>query len=285
MSKNLSTAAITQFSQEIKKEYQGAGRLRGTTTFRNTDGQTYRFQRQGKGIAMQKASQAAVTPNDISYSVPTVVMENWYASEYTDVFDQAAVNFDEKAALAKTLAMAMSRREDQLIIDAAAAGTYSATPSGADQGLTIAEGGTNFTLAKLRSANERFQDLEIAGETRHIALTAAAITKLLSDTEVTSADYNTVRALVNGDLKTYMGFEFHIIGTQRDEGGLAKAGDIQDAYAWVPSALGYVSNMDIKSEVNYIADRTSWLCTSLLKSNAGIIENAGLIKIQYDVTA
>ena len=34
------------------------------------------------------------------------------------------------------------------------------------------------------------------------------LTDLLQDPKVTSSDYNTVRALVNGELKTYMGFEF-----------------------------------------------------------------------------
>ena len=34
------------------------------------------------------------------------------------------------------------------------------------------------------------------------------LTDLLSDKRVTSSDYNTVRALVNGEVKTYMGFEF-----------------------------------------------------------------------------
>ena len=39
-------------------------------------------------------------------------------------------------------------------------------------------------------------------------VTAAQIEDLLESTEVTSADYNTVKALVNGEVDTFMGFKF-----------------------------------------------------------------------------
>jgi hypothetical protein len=43
---------------------------------------------------------------------------------------------------------------------------------------------------------------------RHGAITSAQIEALLGTTEVTSSDYNTVRALVMGEINTFLGFNF-----------------------------------------------------------------------------
>ena len=154
MSKFLSNAAIQEFDSEVKHEYQAMGKLRNTVALRtNVTGDAYKFTRMGSGLANQKATQADVTPMDISHGRQTATLENWNAPEYTDIFDQAEVNFDEKQELAKTIAKALARREDQIIIDAMAAGTYSTTPgTDADTGFDIAAGAAALTVAKLRSA-------------------------------------------------------------------------------------------------------------------------------------
>ena len=116
MSKNLTNAAVTEFDSEVKHEYQGMKTLRECVTTRtNVVGESYKFTRMGKGLANQKASQADVTPMDIAHDRQNANMSNWNAPEYTDIFDQAEVNFDEKTELAQTIAKAIGRREDQLI--------------------------------------------------------------------------------------------------------------------------------------------------------------------------
>ena len=72
MSKFLSDAAITEFDSEVKHAYQGAQTLRQTVSVRTgVKGEAYKFTRMGKGIANQKASQADVTPMDITHSRQT----------------------------------------------------------------------------------------------------------------------------------------------------------------------------------------------------------------------
>jgi hypothetical protein len=44
---------------------------------------------------------------------------------------------------------------------------------------------------------------------RHIAINAKMLSALLAETAVTSADYNNVKALVEGKVDTFMGFKFH----------------------------------------------------------------------------
>jgi Phage capsid protein len=82
MSKFLSNAAVQEFDAEVKHEYQGAAKLRVASTLRTgVVGDAYKFTRMGKGLANQKASQADVTPMDISHARQTATMENWNAPE------------------------------------------------------------------------------------------------------------------------------------------------------------------------------------------------------------
>lgn len=76
--------------------------------------------------------------------------------------------------------------------------------------------GTGLTPDKLRTANEILQDAELEGAemdgegatNRVIFCTAQQINNLLSDSTLTSGDFNTVRALVAGQVDTFMGFKF-----------------------------------------------------------------------------
>jgi hypothetical protein len=284
MSKFLTNAAVTEFDSEVKHEYQGMRTLRETVTIRTgVVGEAYKFTRMGKGLANQKASQADVTPMDITHGRQTANLENWNAPEYTDIFDQAEVNFDEKSELAVTIAKAIGRREDQLVIDALAAVTFAATnDEDPDTGRVFDISATrNFDLDSIRSAKGHLDDIEADEGDRHIVLRAQALQKLLEDPEVTSSDFNTVKALVNGDLDTYMGFKFHKIGT-RKEGGLPGVAADRTAFAYHKASIGLAIGIDMKTTIDWIAQKTSWLANGMFKAGAIAREPQGIVKIQYD---
>lgn len=284
MSKFLTVAAVTEFDNEVKHQYQGAAKLRNTVTLRSgVVGEAYKFTRMGAGMANQKASQADVTPMDITHARQTATMENWEAPEYTDIFDQAEVNFEEKAELALTIARAIGRREDQLIIDALASVSFAATnDEDPETGRVFDISGTrNFDLDVVRSAREHFDDIEAEMGDQHIILRSAALQKLLEDATVTSSDFNTVKALVSGELDSYMGFKFHIIGS-RKEGGLPGTANDRIAFAYHKPAIGLAIGIDMKTSVDWIAHKTSWLSIGLFKAGAVAREPQGIVKIQYD---
>lgn len=286
MSKNLSAVAVTEFDNEVKHEYQGMATLRSTVTNRTgVVGDTYKFRRMGKGLANQKASQADVTPMDISHALQSATLANWNAPEYTDIFDQAEVNFDERQELAQTIAKAIGRREDQIIIDAMTAITFAATNDGnPDTGRVFDISGTrNFDLNAVRSAAAHLNDIEADKDERHLVLRTEAMQQLLKDTTVTSTDYNTVKALVNGELNTYMGFNFHEIGS-RTEGGLPGVAADRVAYAYHKPAIGLAIGIDMKTTIDWIAQKTSWLANGMYKAGAIAREPQGVVKIQYDET-
>jgi hypothetical protein len=294
MSKNLTNAAVTEFDSEVKHEYQGMKTLRECVTVRTgVTGEAYKFTRMGKGLANQKASQADVTPMDISHARQTATLQNWNAPEYTDIFDQAEVNFDEKAELAQTIAKAIGRREDQLIIDTLAGTTtgggagfsFAATNDGdPDTGRVFDISATrNFDLASIRSAKGHLDDIEAESSDRYIVVRAQALQKLLEDNTVTSSDFNTIKALVNGELDTFLGFKFKVIGT-RTEGGLPGVAADRTAFAWQKQAIGIAVGIDMKTTIDWVAQKTSWLANGVYKAGCSAREPQGIVKIQYDET-
>lgn len=277
MSLSLSAAARQEFDDQVKQAYQGGGNLRSAVTLRrNVVGDIYKFRKMGKGLANQKASQADVTPMNVAHSLINCTLENWNAPEYTDIFDQAEVNFDEQRELAMAIAKALGRREDQLVIDALEA----STPATTDVGVAVGGANTGLNVAKLRRAKKELDAKGVGSEGRHIAHTALALEDLLGETEVQSSDYNTVKALVQGDVNTFMGFTFHLI-EDRDEGGLSSPGaNTRNQWAWHREAVGLAIGIDIRTEVNYIAQKTSWLANGIFKAGAVVRDTDGVVKIQ-----
>lgn len=260
MSAGLSAAAQQQFDSEVKHVFQTQGVLRGTTTVRNdVVGDIYKFRKMGKGLANQKATSADVTAMGVSHDLISCSLGNWNAPEYTDIFDTKEVNFDEQTELQSTIAGALGRRYDQLILDALVAVTPTATVTG-------------MSLASLISASEAMNDNGVPSGSRHIALTAAGLSGLLGATQVQSSDYNNVKALVSGELNTFMGFQFHVIET-RGEGGLATTG-----FAWHESAIGVAVGMDVTAKVDWVPQKTSWLCNGLMKAGAVARDADGIVE-------
>lgn len=281
MSKFLSSAAATQFDSLVLHEYQGMGSLRTTVTVRSgVVGDTYKFRGMGKGMAQQRgATQTDVTPMDVSHSLQTVTLENWVAPEYTDIFDAAEVNFQERTELAQTIAGGISRREDQLIIDALdASSTYAGT-------VTIGIGGaaTDLNPAKLRRASRYLNQKGVPMAGRVLVIGALQLEALLGNTEATSSDFNTVKALVNGEINQFVGFSFKMIEDRSSfEGGLTVAAGVRDCFAYHTTSVGYASGIDPRTEVNYIAQKVSWLANGLLKAGAVVRNANGVVKVQCD---
>ncbi len=280
MSKFLSTVASTEFDSEVKHAYENGMKLRSTVTVRQgVVGDTYKFRKMGKGLAKQRpAPSSDVTPMDIDHSLQTVTLTNWYAPEYTDIFDAAEVNFDEQRELASVIANALGRRDDQLIIDAMEDGTPTST---VDEDVGGADTGLN--PDKIRRASRHLNERGVPGDGRTFVHTAIGLEQLLGETEVTSSDYNTVKALVNGEVNSWMGFKFVAIEI-RTEGGLpidvAATPDETHNFAYHQAAVGYACGIDVKQETNYIPEKVSWLANGMLKCGSVIRDADGYVEVQ-----
>jgi hypothetical protein len=270
MAIGLSNAFVTLFDAEVKQAYQGKAALVGATRQRRgVEGNTVKFPKVGKGVATLRVPQTDVTPLNVDFSQVTATMEDWNAAEYSDIFMQQKVNFEERSELVQVVANAIGRRQDQLILDALLAA----------KGSTIAAASTDLTVAKLRAAKKTLDSNNVPAEDRHIVLHANNLSSLLSETSVTSSDFNTVKALVSGEVDTFLGFKFHVLG-DRTEGGLAVDGSLdRTIWAFHKQALGYAEGLGPKTEINYVPEKTSYLVNSLLSAAAVAIDAEGIVQL------
>lgn len=280
MSATLSTAFIAQFDAEVKQAYQGAAKLFGTVRIKTgVIGSTHRFPKLGKGLAQPRIPQTDVVPMNVQHSNATATLENWNAPEYTDIFDQAKVNFDERKELKQAISSAMGRRMDQLILDASDAGASSTqvatSVGGADSGLNV---------DKLRRAKRLLDAAGVPATDRTFVHSAIGLEQLLGETSATSADFNSVKALVNGEMDTFLGFKFVMI-EDRDEGGLSiAAGDIRKNFAYHKSAIGLAIGMNMQTKIDWVPEKTSWLVNGTFSAGAVGIDDAGIIEVLTDET-
>ena len=74
---------------------------------------------------------------------------------------------------------------------------------------SLKHGTDGLTIAKLRTAKEKFDSASVDPSIpRYIVVGPKQISDLLGTTQVTSSDFNTVKALANGEVNTFLGFNF-----------------------------------------------------------------------------
>jgi hypothetical protein len=272
-------AAIASYDSQVKLSYQGAGKLRPYARLKTgVVGQQHAFRKMGAAVAYnQTASNDVITPNDTTHSKIFATLTNWRVGDYTDLFDQAETNVDERAELATNHALALGRAEDQLLINAIDAASSIAGTVDEDFGGT----NTGVTADKLRRA-KRYLVAQGADGDHVFLINAAGMETALAETEVTSSDYQTMKALVDGTLKDNkaFGFTFKII-EDRVEGGLPSIStSIRQCFAYDKAAVGLAVGIEPNARVDFIPERNSYLSQAILKAGAAVIDAKGVVEVQ-----
>jgi len=273
MAVGISNAFVQLFDAEVKQAYQGARALAGITRERtNVEGNQVKFPKIGKGVATVRVPQTDVTPLNVTYSQVTATMSDYIAAEYSDIFNQQKVNFDERRELVQVVGNAIGRRMDQLVLDA-----LNAASSPSTVGTDIGGTGSNMNLAKLLAAKKALDTNNVPSEGRCMIIHANGLSALLDETELTSSDFATVKALSTGEIDTFLGFKFITLG-DRDEGGLPLP-STRTCFAFHRDAIGLGIGMGQKSEINYVPEKTSFLVSSMFSAGAVAIDDEGIVKI------
>lgn len=163
-----------------------------------------------------------VVYDDTPHSRRMVTMEDLYQADMVDDADKLRTIMDPENEYAKAMSMALGRDMDEIVIEGLLGpafggkkGTQSiALPDSqkvvAFDPVTPDASGSLLNIPTLRAVRKKAKQSEAMGKNEKWIFTYAAqqADDLLGTTEVTSADFNTVRALVNGETDTYMGFMF-----------------------------------------------------------------------------
>lgn len=133
----------------------------------------------------------------------------------------------------------MGRSIDDSIITAlgasAAEGHTGTTLTALPAAQKIAHGSTGLTVKKILDAKEKLDAAEVDEFIpRWFVAGSKQFTNLLEDDKVTSSDFNTIRALVKGEINEYLGFTF--VRSERLVVGTIAA-NIRETYAFASTAV------------------------------------------------
>ena len=261
MSFQVTTAFVQQYSTNVQLLLQQRGsRLRDCVTVGSYTGKAAKAVEQiGEVTAQARTSRHAdtpliSTPHDARWVHPT----DYEWADMIDDQDKLRMLIDPTSPYAMNGAYALGRAMDSLIITAALGtaltgenGSTSTPFDTANQ--QIAVGAAGLTVAKLRTAKKKLManEVDVENDPLYCAVTAVQLDNLLGTTEVTSSDYNTVKALVSGSVDTFMGFKF--IHTELL--GLDGSSD-RRCIAWAKSGLHLGIWNDITTKISERADKS-----------------------------
>lgn len=273
MTISLDNVAVQQFADFFLNEYQASESLKGTSLIRRgIVGDAYKWKVLGEAVMEERgAAQSQIPASDVTHVAPVVLMRDFALNLPTDIFQQAEVNADERSELAEAHGKSQGRRIDQLKIDALIASTTTNTVD-----LT-----SNLTVSVLREAANQLDVENVPPHDRIFLAHANNKKALLADTEATSSDFASVKALVDGDIKSFMGFRFIFIGNRR-EGGLPLSGNDRTAFAWHMGSLGMGFSIDPSVTVSFENLQQSFASIGRLKAGAITLRDNGIVKVTLD---
>jgi hypothetical protein len=255
MSSQITTAFVQQYSANIQMLSQQMGSLlRDKVRVESVVGKNAFFDQVGSVTAQLKTSRHSDTPQiDTPHSRRRVSLADYEFADLIDQQDKVRLLIDPTSSYAQAAAMAMGRAMDDVII-AAATGTAFTGETGATSEAAqtaIAAGGTGLTIAKLRTAKQTFDLASVDPSIpRHIVVGPEQITNLLGTTEVTSSDFNTVKALANGEVNSFLGFNFTVSNR------LAKSGNDRTCIAFAQDGITLGIGKDVNARIDERADKS-----------------------------
>lgn len=223
MSVQITTAFVEQYSANVAMLAQQMGsRLRSTVDAESVTGKNAFFEQIGATVAQKRTTRHADTPRvDTPHARRRVSLADYDWADLIDNEDKIRMLIDPTSEYAMDAAAALNRALDDVIIEAADGTAYTGVDGSTatafdtnmvvdvqvvDPGVSASDYGLN--VAKIIKARRLLDANEVDDMDRTIVVNARQMESLLNTTKVTSADYNTVRALVSGNLDTFMGFRF-----------------------------------------------------------------------------
>lgn len=265
----ITAAFVQQFQDNILLlSQQKASRLRDSVYVKVITGNAVYFERLAPMEASLRVSRNAPSPlSQPDHSRRRCTMEDWELGMAVDKQDEIRILIDPQSSYAQNFASSMGRKiDDQVILNAngnATAVTSSLTGTTSQVGLPSTQiispdfgtSTSNLTVPKLIEARRLFakNEVDLDSDMLTLVLNASGIASLLNTTQVTSADYNTVKTLVNGDIDTFMGFK--IVRSERLQGtpdGTDTAP--MQLLAFAKSGIGLAMGQDITVRIQERAD-------------------------------
>ena len=257
MSNQITTAFVQQYSNNVQMLSQQKGSLlRNAVDVETVVGKNAFFDQVGVATAQKRVSRHSDTPQiDTPHARRRVSLVDYEYADLIDNQDKIRTLIDPTSSYAMAAAYALGRAQDDEIISAISGTAYTgetgstATTLPSSQKITES-GSAGLTIAKLRSAKEILDLSSVdASIPRYICVSPKQITDLLGTTEVTSSDFNSVKALANGEVNTFLGFNF-IVSNR-----LSKTGSKRLALVWAMDGCKMAIGQDLMTRIDERSDK------------------------------
>ena len=277
MSFAITDAFVSQFSANVRfLAQQKTSRLRPTVVEDTVTGEAAFMEQVAPTAARKVVARHADSPlMSTQHLRRRITPYDYDWGDLVDRLDRVRLLIDPTSTYAMSGAMAMNRGVDDEIQGAYWANAYTghngntvvawpngnaetnpAQPGGAVVAVNswaygLGNGNTGLTISKLIEARTALLAAEgDPDEMSVIVVGAKQIGNLLATTEATSADYNSVKALQQGTIDSFMGFRFiHSERNQLDGNGYARVP------AYRMSAMGLGVAKDIEGQVQLRPDK------------------------------
>ena len=233
MSSQIPVAFVDQFKANILVlSQQKPAKLRMVCRPESITGDTMYVERIGPKDAQLRGARHGATPiSDADHSRRKLSMADYVVpADLIDKPDKLKLLIDPQGVYVQNQTFSLNRQIDDVIIAAIFGAAYSGhtgatTVNNYDVGEcrlvesdgSIAAAGSDWsnttetplTIAKLLTCKQLLDDAEIDEDRqRYFLCNPYNLNQLLNTTEVKNADYNTVKALAQGYIDTFMGFKF-----------------------------------------------------------------------------
>ena len=265
MSFEITKQFVEQYSANVQHLVQQQGsRLRGAVRIEVQRGKTAFYDQIGQQTAAIRTTRGADTIlNDTPHARRSVTIQDYEVADLIDDQDKLRMIHDPTSTYAQSQAFAMMRAMDDVIITAATGTAYTGVSGSTATTLPVSskvaknyvESGaatnSGLTIGKLRRAKYLLDSQDVDPSIpRFIVVHPQQIQDLLQNTEITSSDFNVIRALVAGDVGAYMGFNF--ITSNR----LAKDGNDRTCFAFAMDGILLSMAKDVTVRIDPRPDKS-----------------------------
>ena len=262
MSTQITTAFVEQYSSNVTMLAQQMGsKLRGAVDVESVRGKNAFFDQIGATSASVRSTRHGATPQVTTpHSRRRVSLADYEWADLIDDLDKVRMLTDPTSNYAKAAAAAMNRSIDDVVIAAlggsadtgVAGGTAVALPATSKFATTQQADG--LTIAKLLETKYFFDNGDVDPSIKRYFLCGPKqIQDLLATTEVKSSDFNTVKALAQGDINSFLGFEF-IMSTRLAND--ATHSDDRLCFGFTQDAIKLALGADVKAKISERDDKS-----------------------------
>lgn len=204
---------------------QKYSKLLGTVYMRpNVRGKTFFQDQIGTWSMSTKGGRNVQTPNnDPALARRMGVMLDYHDNRMLDRGDELKCISDPRSAYTIAAARSLGRKIDDVIIAAAVSTTTASGETGSSTApttATIAITTGTLHIGDVTNFKKALDDNDVETEDRYLVITPTLLSSALNQTAMTSADYAAVKALVQGEIDTFMGFKWIISTRIAEQSGL-----------------------------------------------------------------